>query len=73
RIPSGLNAGSFGFAIRVPVKDERGKPRYVLSVIKTTESTQELLSRYAKAPNEWTRGLIDDRGILAARSREPEK
>lgn len=62
-----------GFAVRVPVKNVKGEISYVLSAIITTDTAQTIISKFTAAPNEWVRALVDSHGVLAARSRDPEK
>jgi signal transduction histidine kinase len=64
---------TYGFAVRVPVKNDAGEVVYVLSAIISTESLQELVSRFSLAPDELARAIVDTHGILGARAREPEK
>lgn len=64
---------SHGYAIRVPVFDEGGRVKYILSAIITTESLQALINRFSQAPGEWVRAIADAEGTLGGRSREPEK
>ena len=72
-VPENILPSPYGFAVRVPVKDENDKVIYVLSAIITSEGLNNLMNRYGTAPNEWVRSLIDANGIVAARSRNPEK
>lgn len=63
----------FGFPIRVPIFDENGKLIYVLSAIIATPDFQQLITRFDSTPHEWTRAVLDQSGVVAARSRESEK
>ncbi len=74
KIPAADNLEApFGFSVRVPVKDDAGKVIYVLSAAITTKSLQDLISRLDTVPHEWLRALIDQNGVLAARTLDPEK
>lgn len=73
RIPKDMLPSSYGFAVRVPVKDQDNKVIYVLSAIITSDGLNNLMNRYGTAPNEWVRSLVDANGIVAARSRNPDK
>lgn len=66
-------AASHGFAIRVPLFDENGRVKFVLSAIIATDSLQALINRFSQAPGEWVRAIGDGTGTLGGRSREPEK
>ncbi len=63
----------FGFAIRVPIKNQDGKIIYVLSAILGSRPMQELVSRFTTNPGEWVRSIVDKNGTIVSRSREPEK
>ena len=62
-----------GFAIRVPVRNFKNEIVYVLTAMFGLEPTQKLVLKFSTAPGEWTRALIDREGIIAGRSRDPEK
>lgn len=66
-------ASQYGFSVRVPVKDDSGKVVYVLSAVLSTDTVQQLVGRFTVVPDEFTRAIVDARGTLAARSRDPEK
>jgi signal transduction histidine kinase/CheY-like chemotaxis protein len=61
------------FAVRVPVHDDQGKIKLVLTAVISLKSTQELVTRFSTVPGEWVRALVDRNGTLGARSRTPEK
>jgi signal transduction histidine kinase len=63
----------FRFAVRVPVIDENGEAVYVISAILSSDLLSSLVNRFAFAPNEWTRTIVDSSGTIGARSRNPEK
>src|SRR5581483_7398022 len=68
----GQTIQQYGFPVRVPVV--RGdRVVYVLSALVTSTGFSEVLRRESPLPDEWTRGVIDASGIVAARSRDPEK
>jgi signal transduction histidine kinase len=62
----------FGFTLRVPVIRD-GRVRYVLSAVLTNGFLRNALAEEIAAEGEWTRALVDSKGIVAARSREPER
>ncbi len=68
RGPSGLLA----FPVRVPVM-RGGVLQYVLTAVITPEALSSVVVRQASADEEWTRTLIDQRGLVAARTREPQR
>jgi signal transduction histidine kinase len=62
---------NWAFPVRVPVVRE-GELRYVLTAVVAPESLQPLVA--INSPDEeWTRVVVDPAGILAARTREPER
>jgi signal transduction histidine kinase len=71
--PSLKMKSQFGFAVRVPVTNQDGKIIYVLSAILGSRSMQDLVSRFTTNPGEWVRSIVDRNGVIAARSREPDK
>lgn len=68
----GKLTNKLGFPIRVPVI-RNGRIVYVLTAVMTTDSLAAVLRSLAATEGEWTRGLIDSNGVIAARSRTPEK
>ena len=62
----------YGFSVRVPVV--RGdRVTYVLSAFVTSMGFSDVLRREVPLPDEWARGVVDTSGVVAARSRDPEK
>ncbi|MGE0526149.1 MAG: response regulator [Bdellovibrionales bacterium] len=70
--PQKPRLGRFAFPIRVPVRKDN-KIIYSLSAVISSEALQRLADRSStEALEEWTKVLVDTRGIVAARSRAPE-
>jgi len=67
----GQPGGGLGFPLRVPVQ-RGGAPRYVLSAILSPESMGALLAS-DPAAEEFTRSLVDGRGVVVARTRDPAR
>ncbi len=65
-------SGDFGFAVRIPVF-RSGELIYVLSAVIPLSLLQDLLASEARVEDEWVKVIVDDRGLVLARSREPEK
>ncbi|WP_427159777.1 hybrid sensor histidine kinase/response regulator [Aliinostoc sp. HNIBRCY26] len=59
------------FPVRVPVIRD-GKLRYVLTAIITSEALTRVLKTQTTVDGEWTRTVVDSRGIVVARTRRPE-
>ena len=70
RLTKGSN--DVAFAVRVPVV-VNGSPKYVLSAVMDIDSIQSLVNRFSTVRGEWVRAISDRNGMLAARSRQPEK
>ena len=62
----------FGFSVRVPVMRE-GEVRYVLTAVITPESLIGVVGLQDPTNVEWARAIVDSRGVIAARSSEPER
>src|SRR5262249_55220063 len=60
------------FPIRVPVM-RNGELLYVLSAIMTPDALGEVLRRQQAVSDEWVRGIVDEKGVIAARSRDAER
>ncbi|MFP2910626.1 cache domain-containing protein, partial [Pyxidicoccus sp. 3LFB2] len=58
--------------VRVPVVRD-GELRYVLTAVISASAFSEVVARQASDDVEWTRTLVDTRGIVAARTRSPER
>src|SRR4029434_1269834 len=61
-----------GFLVRVPVL-RGGQGVYVLSSWITPQGFSSVLRRQAPFPDEWTRGVVDPSGVVAARSPAPAR
>jgi signal transduction histidine kinase len=68
----GHRSGNLAFPVRVPVV-RGGELRYVLTAVLTPQVIGSLVAREVTAPDEWTRTVIDGRGVLVARTRDPER
>ena len=68
RGPSGMLA----FPVRVPVMRD-GVLQYVLTAVITPEALSSVVVRQASNEEEWTRTLVDQRGLVAARTRAPQR
>jgi signal transduction histidine kinase len=68
----GKGTGQLAFPVRVPLIHE-GRVVAVLTAAVRPESLQELLVTAFPPRGEWTRAFNDPNGLLAARSRDPEK
>ena len=62
--------GRFGFPVRVPVFHE-SELLYSLTAVITTNEIQNMITNSALS-DEWTRTIVDNQGIVAARSRNPD-
>jgi len=62
----------WAFAVRVPVI--RGDSlRYVLTAVITTDALVDTIARELPAHEEWTRTIVDSKGVVTARTRDPER
>jgi len=61
---------AFAFPVRVPVMRD-GVLRYVLTAVITPESLTDVVASPSSGSEEWTRTLVDPRGMVAARTRDP--
>jgi signal transduction histidine kinase/ActR/RegA family two-component response regulator len=68
RGPSGILA----FPVRVPVM-RGGVLQYVLTAVITPEALSSVVVLQAANTEEWTRTLVDQRGLVAARTRDPQR
>jgi signal transduction histidine kinase len=64
--------GRLAFPVRVPVLRD-GRVRYVLTAAIAPGALQGLVAHKLTADEEWTRTLVDGRGVVVARSRTPER
>jgi signal transduction histidine kinase len=62
----------WAFPVRVPVKRE-GELRYVLTAVITPEALADIIKDHSFPEEEWTRTVVDGRGVVVARTREPER
>jgi signal transduction histidine kinase len=71
--PEANLVGHLVFAVRIPVYS-RDQVEYALSAVISMVPLSGIVSR-SSVPNstEWTRSLIDTKGIVAARSRTPDR
>ena len=60
------------FFLRVPVVRQGGL-RYVLSALLRASAVEELLRGLPHPPSEWTRGVVDGRGVVVARTLDPAR
>jgi signal transduction histidine kinase/ActR/RegA family two-component response regulator len=63
---------SWAFSMRVPVIRD-GEVRYILSALTTPQAIAEVVSHDAMAHREWTRTVLDRRGVVAAGTRNAER
>lgn len=63
--------GNLAFPVRVPVMRNE-KLLYVLSAIITPQALASVVKEQSPVDGEWTRTVVDDRGIVVARTRNPE-
>ncbi|WP_275335898.1 sensor histidine kinase [Nodosilinea sp. PGN35] len=62
----------FTFPVRVPVIHQ-GELRYVLTAVMTPEAIATFVVAQLPVEGEWTRVIVDGQGIVAARTRNPER
>src|SRR4029453_10959204 len=60
------------FPVHVPVM-HGGRLVYVLSAVITPDHLPELLGGQSILADEWVRGVVDNSGVLVARTRDPER
>jgi signal transduction histidine kinase len=60
------------FPVHVPVMHE-GRLVYVLSAVITPDRLADLLRGQSVLSDEWVRGVVDNSGVLVARTRDPER
>ncbi|HKP10589.1 MAG TPA: histidine kinase dimerization/phospho-acceptor domain-containing protein, partial [Blastocatellia bacterium] len=58
--------------VRVPVI-RGGQVRYVLTAPITPESLAAVVQSHASSEEEWTRTVVDSKGVVVARTRDPER
>jgi len=64
--------GYLAFPVRVPVL-RNGELRYVLTAAITPQMLADVVDRQLSPTEEWTRTIVDRRGIVVARTRSPER
>ncbi|MBM4443032.1 MAG: cache domain-containing protein, partial [Candidatus Rokubacteria bacterium] len=69
---AGRASGQLAFPVRVPIVRD-GRVVYVLTAAVRPQSLQPLLIDAIPPRGEWTRAFSDRRGVIAARSRDPER
>ena len=69
----GTDSGEqLAFPVHVPVMRE-GRLVYILSAVITPDRLADLLRRQSLPSDEWVRGVVDNSGVLVARTRDPER
>ena len=68
----GRRTGKLAFPVRVPVV-RGGELRYVLTAVLTPQAIGSLVAQERTGPEEWTRAVVDGKGVLVARTRDPER
>lgn len=64
--------GNLGFPVRVPVL-RNGKLRYILTAVITSKALAGVVEEQSPVDGEWTRTVVDRRGIVVARTRNPDR
>jgi signal transduction histidine kinase/ActR/RegA family two-component response regulator len=64
--------GTWAFQVRVPVMRE-GDVKYVLTATLTADALAGVIRQERRRHEEWTRALVDRRGVIGARTRAPEQ
>jgi signal transduction histidine kinase/CheY-like chemotaxis protein len=60
------------FPVHVPVMRD-GHLAYILSAVITPDRLADLLRRQNVLSDEWVRGVVDNSGVVVARTRDPER
>lgn len=63
---------TWAFPVRVPVI-HNGKLQYVLTAVITSEALTNVIKTQTTVDGEWTRTVIDGRGLVVARTRNSER
>lgn len=63
---------NLAFPVRVPVIRD-GKLRYILTAAITPKALASVVASETSMDGEWTRTVVDSRGIVVARTRNPER
>ncbi len=69
---AGKRRPGFAFAVRVPVL-RGGEVRYVLTAVITPDALAGVVGLRGQPNEEWARAVVDNQGVIVARSREQEK
>lgn len=69
---SRLSPDVLGFPVRVPVV-RNGNLRYILTAVIDQKALAEVVSEQTSIDGEWTRTIVDGRGVVVARTRNPER
>jgi signal transduction histidine kinase len=71
-LAQGRRSGNLAFPVRVPVV-RGGELRYVLTAVLTPQAIESLVAHELTGPEEWTRTVVDGKGVIVARTRDPER
>jgi signal transduction histidine kinase/ActR/RegA family two-component response regulator len=71
-LAQGTVDGAWAVPVRVPVIRE-GEVKYVLTATLTADALAGVIRHERRRHDEWTRALVDRRGIIGARTRDPER
>lgn len=63
---------NLAFAVRVPILHQ-GRLQYILTAVITPNALASVVEEQAPVDGEWTRTIVDGRGIVVARTRNPER
>lgn len=64
--------GNIAFPVRVPVI-RNGNVRYILTAVITPKALANVVEKQSPIDGEWTRTVVDDRGFVVARTRNPDR
>jgi signal transduction histidine kinase/ActR/RegA family two-component response regulator len=64
--------GTWGFPVRVPVLRD-GNVKYVLTATLSADALAGVIRQERPRQEEWSRALVDRRGVIGARTRAPEQ
>uniref|UniRef100_A0A832M2S4 HAMP domain-containing protein n=1 Tax=Oscillatoriales cyanobacterium SpSt-402 TaxID=2282168 RepID=A0A832M2S4_9CYAN len=70
--PSKLKPNLSGFPVRIPVMRDNTL-QYVLTAIINQKAIAKVVSAQTTIDGEWTRTIVDGKGIVVARTRDPER
>ncbi|MFB2934418.1 ATP-binding protein [Aerosakkonemataceae cyanobacterium BLCC-F154] len=63
--------GNLAFPVRVPAM-RNGKLRYILTAVITPTALASIIEEQSPLEGEWTRTVVNHRGVVVARTRNPE-